>query len=177
MDLVVRTTADPASLTEAIRREVRGLDPVVPVHDVHTLEDAIARSVATRRVTNLLLLGFALVALLLAAVGIYGVMALNVGSRLSEFGIRLALGAAPGDVLALVLGQGMRLVLVGVALGLLGALGVGRLLGSLLFRVKPFDPLTFGLVALGLAAVALAACYLPARRATTTDPLVALRYE
>jgi putative ABC transport system permease protein len=177
MELVVRTASDPADSTDAIRGEVRSLDPTVPVHDVHTLEDAIARSVETRRVTNLLILGFAMIALALAAVGIYGVMALNVTHRVSEFGIRLALGAAPGDVLTLVLGQGLRLVVLGVVLGLFGAVAVGRLLRSLLFQVKPLDPATFACVALVLAVVALLACYLPARRATATDPLVALRYE
>ena len=177
MDLVVRTASDPGALTDAIRREVRSIDPTVPVHDVHTLEDAIARSVETRRVTNLLILGFAMIALALAAVGIYGVMALNVTHRVSEFGIRLALGAAPADVLTLVLGQGLRLVVLGVVLGFFGAVAVGRLLRSLLFQVEPLDPTTFACVALILAAVALLACYLPARRATATDPLVALRYE
>jgi putative ABC transport system permease protein len=104
-------------------------------------------------------------------------MSLNVAGRLNEFGIRLALGASPRDVLSLVLGQGMKLMAAGVVLGLVGALGAGRLLGSLLFEVAPFDPVIFGTVTVVLAAVALVACYLPARRATVTDPLVALRYE
>jgi putative ABC transport system permease protein len=177
MDVVVRTTAEPAALTAAIRREVRALDPTLPFYEVHTLDEAVARTLATRRLTNRLLLAFGVTALLLAAVGIYGVMALGVSHRVNEFGIRLALGAAPRDVLALVLGQGLRLVLLGIALGLAGALALTRVLSSLLFHVTPFDPLTFGAVALGLAAVALGACYVPARRATATDPLVALRCE
>jgi predicted permease len=177
MDVVVGTTIEPAALTAAIRREVRSLDPNLPFYEVHTLDDAVARSLATRRLTNRLLLAFGVTALLLAAVGIYGVMALGVSHRVNEFGIRLALGAAPRDVLALVLGQGMRLVVLGMALGLAGALALTRFLSSLLFHVKPFDPITFVAVALGLAAVALGACYIPAHRATTTDPLVALRYE
>jgi putative ABC transport system permease protein len=177
MDVVVRTASDPAALTAAIHREVHSLDPTLPVYEIHTLEQAVARSLGTKRLTNRLLLAFALTALMLAAVGIYGVMALGVSHRVNEFGIRLALGAAPRDVLALVLGQGMRLVLLGVAIGLAGAAWLTRFLGSLLFQVEPLDPTTFGAVALVLAAVAFGACYLPARRATRTDPLDALRCE
>lgn len=177
MDVVARTRSDPAALTAAMRQEVRALDPTVPLYGVHTLEGAVARSLGTLRLTNHLLLAFAVTALLLAAVGIYGVMALGVSQRVNEFGIRLALGAAPRNVLRLVLGQGMRLVLLGTILGVAGAAGLTRFLGSLLFEVPPVDPLTFVAVVLVLAAVAFGACYLPARRATTTDPLVALRYE
>ena len=177
MDVIVRASSDPAALTGAIRREVRALDPTVPVYEVHTLEQAVARSLGTQRLTNHLLLAFAVTALLLAAVGIYGVMALGVSHRMNEFGIRLALGATPARVLGLVLGQGMRLILLGLALGLAGAAGLTRFLGSLLFQVEAMDPVTFGAVALVLVAVAFGACYLPAHRATATDPLRALRYE
>jgi putative ABC transport system permease protein len=177
MDVVLRTATDPAAPTAAIRRELQALDPTLPFYEVHTLETAVAQSLGTRRLTNLLLTGFAVAALLLAAVGVYGVMALNVTHRVNEFGIRLALGAAPLDVLRLVLGQGMRLVVVGMVIGLAGAAGLAQLLSSLLFEVPPVDPVTFGGVALMLGAVAFAACYLPARRATATDPLQALRYE
>jgi predicted permease len=171
MDLVVRTAADAAGLTAAIRREVRALDPGVPFYEVHTLEDAVAR-----RLTQGLLLGFAACALLLAAVGIYGVMALSVSQRVNEFGIRLAMGARAADILALVLGQGLRLVVLGLLIGLLGALGLGRFLSSMLFQVEPMDPLTLAGVAVVLVAAAFVACYLPARRATATDPLQALRH-
>jgi putative ABC transport system permease protein len=177
MDVVVRTAADPASLTGVIRREVQALDPTLPFYDVHTMEEAIARSLATRRLTNQLLLGFAVAALVLAAIGIYGVIALSVSHRVSEFGIRLALGAAPADVCRLVLRQGLRLILVGVVIGLAAAAALTRSLASLLFEVQPLDPLIFAGVALMLVSVAVLACYLPARRATATDPLVALRYE
>ena len=132
MDIVVRTTAEPATSTGAIRREIQALDPALPFYEVHTLQSAVARSLTTRRLTNNLLLAFAIAALLLAAVGIYGVMALNVSQRVNEFGIRLALGAAPSDVLTLVLRQGMRLVLLGVVIGLASAAGLTRFLGSLL---------------------------------------------
>jgi len=124
-----------------------------------------------------LLMVFALAAVLLATVGIYGVMALNVSQRVGEFGIRLALGAAPGDVVRLVLGHGIRLALAGVAIGLVGAASFSRYLGTLLFEVKPVEPVAFACVALALAAVALGACYIPARRATEADPIEALRYE
>jgi putative ABC transport system permease protein len=177
MDLVVHAAASPAALTAAIRREVQALDPNIPLYQVDTLENAVARSLGTERLTNGLLLAFAFIATLLAVVGIYGVMALGVGQRVNEFGIRLALGAAPRDVLALVLQQGMRLVLLGMAAGLCGALVLTRFLGSLLFHVEAVDPLTFGALALALTVVAAAACYLPARRATATDPLEALRHE
>jgi predicted permease len=175
--LVVRATTDPAALIPAIRRQVASLDPELPLYHVSTIEQGMARSVSAKRLTNLLLTGFAATALLLSLIGIYGVMSLNVGSRTGEFGIRLALGARGADVLWLVVGQGLRLTLVGVALGLLGAFGLTRLLESLLFGVKATDPLIFAVVAVVLSLVALAACYLPARRATKVDPLVALRSE
>jgi putative ABC transport system permease protein len=171
MDLVVRSAADPAGLAASIRREVSALDPAIPVYQVHTLEGAVARSLATRRLTQRLLASFAVAALALASVGICGVMALSVTRRVAEFGIRLALGATPADVLRLVLGEGMALVPVGMALGLAGAALVVRLMASLLFQVRPLDTLTFAAVALVLGATALAACYAAARRATATDPL------
>jgi len=175
--LVVRTTHDPTALIPAIRRQVANLDPELPFYKVSTIEQGMARSLGAKRLTNLLLTGFAATALLLALIGIYGVMSLNVGSRINEFGIRLALGARGADVLWLVIGQGMRLTLVGVALGLGGAFGLTRLLETLLFGVKATDPLIFAGVAGVLSLATSAACYIPAHRATKVDPLTALRHD
>lgn len=175
--LVVRTAGAPAALGGTLRREVARLDPGLPLFEVRTLEEAVAASLAARRLTDLLLAAFALVALLLAAVGIFGVMSLEVGGRRREFGIRLALGARSGEVLRLVLAQGMRLALGGLALGLAAAAALARLLESQLYGVAPLDPLTFATVSAVLACVALLACYLPARQATQADPIAALRAE
>jgi ABC-type antimicrobial peptide transport system permease subunit len=135
----------------------------------------MANSLSVVRLTNVLLTGFAGLAMLLAAIGIYGVMSLQVTARLGEFGVRLALGAAPRDVLRLVLRQGLLLAALGLGLGLVGAFGLTRFLETLLFQVEPVDLPTFGLVAGTLAAVALLACYLPARRATRADPIAVLK--
>jgi putative ABC transport system permease protein len=177
MTLVVRTTHDSAAQLPAIRREVARLDPELPLFKVSTVEEAMAQTLGTKRLLNLLLTSFAALALLLALLGIYGVMSLNVGNRTSEFGIRLALGARSADLLWLVVGQGMRLALIGVVIGLGGAFGLTRLLETLLFKVKATDPLIFVGSAVVLSLAALAASYLPARRATKVDPLVALRHE
>jgi putative ABC transport system permease protein len=175
--LVSRTAGDPAAAVSAIRSEVQQLDPDLPVYSVQTMTQAMAKTLHSQRLTNRLLIGFAALAVLLAAAGIYGVMSLNVNSRVQEFGIRTALGARPRDVLGLVLGNGMRLAVAGIALGVGGALWLTRFLESLLFGVKPADLPTFVAAVLLLTAVALLACYLPARRATKIDPMVALRYE
>ena len=177
MYVAVRTNSDPETLTAALRSQVSDLDPELPLFEVRTMDQAIAASVGTRRLTNMLLAGFAATALLLAAVGIYGVTSLSVTGRIHEFGIRMALGAQMGDILRMVLKQGMALFLIGVALGLAAAWLMTRLMTRLLYQVSATDPLTFGAIALLLIAVALLACYLPARRATKVDPLVALRYE
>jgi putative ABC transport system permease protein len=175
--LALRATSDPEKLIPAMRQLVSELDPQLPLYEVTTMEQAVARSLVTKRLTNLLLAGFASTALLLAIVGIYGVMSLNVSSRVNEFGIRMALGAQPVDVLKLVVGQGMMLTLTGVVAGLATAFALTRLMAGLLFGVSPTDPVTFALVALLIAAAALLACYIPARRATKVDPMVALRCE
>jgi putative ABC transport system permease protein len=177
MALVVRTDSDPLALSDAVRSEVRTLDSGVPVFFVRTVEQVLSQTVAQPRF-NLILLGlFAAVALALAAVGIYGILANTVRARTHEIGIRLALGASRKDIFRLVVGQGMMLTLAGVVVGLCGAFALTRYLESLLFEVKPTDPLTFAGVALLLAGVAALACYLPARRAMQVDPMVALRYE
>jgi len=175
--LVVRTAVDPSSVIAGVRQEVAKLDPELPLSDVSTIQQAMGRSLITARLTNSLLAGFAATALLLALTGIYGVMSLNVANRRNEFGIRLALGAQTGNVLRMILGQGLRLAVVGIALGLLAAFALTRLLKGLLFGISASDPLTFVAIALLLVIVALLACWLPARRATKVDPLEALRYE
>jgi putative ABC transport system permease protein len=175
--VVLRAEGDPLALTRQVREMVRGIDPELPVFGVETLEQTVANSLSTERLTHRLLLGFAGVALLLAAIGIYGVMSLNVGSRAGEFGIRMALGASSGQVRGLVVRHGLTLVVPGIALGLLGAAGLTRFLASLLFGVKPIDPVTFGAVTAMLLLVAGLACWVPARRATSSDPLSALRGE
>ena len=175
--LMVRTDSDPTGLAAAIRNEVWAVDKDVPVANVQPLNQVISESVSARRSTVLLLAVFAGVALLLGAVGIYGVVAYSVSLRTHEIGVRMALGASSGDVLKLVVGQGMKLILTGVALGLGGAYLATRVLESLLFGVSATDPATFAVTSLLLAGVALVACAVPARRATKVDPMIALRYE
>ncbi|HYV83180.1 MAG TPA: ABC transporter permease [Pyrinomonadaceae bacterium] len=177
MSLVVRTASDPSSLVAAIRSQVLSVDKDQPVSDVMTMEQRVARSVASRRFVMLLLGSFSVLALGMAAVGIYGVMAYLVIQRTQEIGIRMALGAQKRDVLKLVVGKGMALALIGAAIGLVASLFLTRLMRSLLFEVTPTDGLTFVIVSVVLLTVALLACYIPARRATRVDPLVALRYE
>jgi predicted permease len=177
MSLVVRSAMDPLSHVEAIRDAIRQIDPSVPIYDVRTLDDLLSESFGPRRFNMYLLGCFAAVALVLACVGLFGVLAYLVSQRTRDIGIRLALGAARHDVVRLIVGQGMALALAGAVLGVVGAFGSARLMQSLLFSVSPRDPLTFAAVPLVLIAVALVACYLPARRAMRVDPLVALRSE
>lgn len=176
--LVVRVKAgDPLALVPAIRREVQALDPDQPLGTISTMETNIANSLATRRLTMALLASFAALALLLASLGLYGVMALTVTHRTRELGIRMALGAARGDVFRLVLGQGMALIGIGLGVGLLGAVGAGRALASLLYGVNAIDLAALATALFSLSVVALLACFFPARRATRVDPMVALREE
>jgi putative ABC transport system permease protein len=175
--LVLRTDAAASSTTGAVRAAVSGLDPDVPVYSIRSMNDVIARTLNSHRLTNLLLTSFSVLALMLAAVGIYGTMSLYVGSRKNEFGVRLALGAQPGMVLRLVLREGMLLIAAGVVIGVGGSLALTRAIASLLFEVSPTDPVVFIGVPLLLVFVALAACSIPARRASRVDPMAALRCE
>ena len=175
MEVVLRTTDNPLAMTRTVRSAVWSLDGDLPVSEIQSVEQMLGARVAPRRF-NLLLLGlFAFVAMLLAAVGIYGVMSYGVTQRTHEIGIRMALGAGPGAVLKLVVGHGMLLTLLGVAAGLAAAFALTRLMTTLLFGVSATDPLTFSLIALLLLLVALLACWIPARRATRVDPMIALR--
>jgi putative ABC transport system permease protein len=175
--LVVRAERDPAALAPAVEQEIHAIDKDLPVFSIWTMDQLLGNSIAQRRLTLVLLASFAALALLLAAVGIYGVISYAVRQRTHEFGIRLALGARARDVLALILKQGLKLTLIGIGLGLLAAYALTRLLESLLFGVRPTDALTFGVIVVVLLGVALLACWIPARRATKVDPLVALRHE
>ncbi len=177
MRLAVRTAADPVSVLAAIRREVKAIDPNLALSQIFTMEQLVTQTTGQRRFTLLLAGVFAALSLLLAGLGIYSVMACAVAQRTRELGIRMALGAQRGDVLRLVIRQGMRLALTGTIFGLLAAWGVTRLMKSLLFGVSATDPLTFALIAATLLSVALLACWIPARRATKVDPMIALRCE
>jgi putative ABC transport system permease protein len=176
-NMVVKSTLSLSSVSAAIRQEVRKMDKDLPVTGVAMMPDVIEASVAQPRFRTLLLGLFAAMALALAGVGIFGVISYSVSCRTNEIGIRMALGAQRAAVLKQVLWEGLRLAGVGLAVGVVGSLGATRLITTLLFGVKPSDPLTFAGVAAILASVTLAACYIPARRATRVDPIVALRYE
>jgi putative ABC transport system permease protein len=177
LSLLVRTSADPEQQIAAIRSIAHRLDPNQPITNFRTMEENISRSIAQPRFRTILLGVFAGVALALAAVGIFGVMAYSVTQRSREMGVRMALGASRQSVLQLVLGHGLRLTLLGVAIGTAASFALTRYLSSLLFNVPPHDPATLLSVAGGLVLVSLCACYLPARRATLIDPMVSLRQE
>jgi ABC-type antimicrobial peptide transport system permease subunit len=177
MGAVVRSRGPAPGLFDSIRHSVQQVNSEQVVAGAQTMDEIISSSIAGRRFSMILLGSFALLALLLSSMGIYGVVSYLVGQQTREIGIRIALGAQRGDVMRLVLGDGVKMALTGVAVGLAAAVGLTRLMTSVLFGVSATDPLTFGGVALLLALVALAAAYIPARRATRVDPLVALRYE
>jgi putative ABC transport system permease protein len=178
LTIVTRTTgANPANLSNAIRDVIRSMDREQPVYNIRPMTQLVDDSVAQRRFNMVLMAGFALLALVLASIGIYGVMSYSVAQRTREIGVRIALGAQSRDVLKLVLSQALALTVAGLALGLVGAAALSRFLVSLLFGVKPTDLTTFVMVSVVLGLVALVACLIPARRAIKVDPLVALRYE
>jgi putative ABC transport system permease protein len=175
--LVVDTKGDPTTLAGALRKAVWSLDPDQPVSEIATMDSILDRELGPRGVQAVLLGGLAALAMTLACVGIYGVMAYLVTQQNHEIGIRVALGADSRNILGLVLGRGAQLAATGVVIGIAAAVFLTRLMRSLLFGVSPFDPLIFATVALVLTFVALAACYIPARRATRVDPIMALRFE
>jgi putative ABC transport system permease protein len=177
MNLALRTQADPTSVTSVVLAEVHSLDPDLAVASVRTMTQAISSSVAGAQFNTILVGAFAGLALFLAAIGVYGVLAYTVARRTHEIGIRMALGAKRANVLRLVVRQGLTLTSIGVAIGVVVALALTRFLTSLLYGVKPTDPLTFVIVSVALTVTALLACYIPARRATKVDPMVALRCE
>jgi putative ABC transport system permease protein len=177
MAVYLRTGPKPESLANALREQIQAVDANLPVFGVQSLEQVVSSSLAQRRFAVLMIGLFGAVALVLAGIGIYGVMSYSVTQRTHEIGIRLALGAQARDVLKLVVGRGLTLAVIGVCVGLAGALALTRLISSLLYGVSATDPLTFATIAVLLTGVAALACYIPARRATRVDPLVALRYE
>jgi putative ABC transport system permease protein len=177
MNLILKSSVAPAALTSAVREVIDTIDKDEPIAATSTMEQLVSDSVATRRVTLVLLGLFSGLALLLAAIGIYGVISYSVAQRTQEIGIRVALGAQRSSLMSMILKQGLRTALLGVGIGLAAALGLTQLLKSLLFGIGATDPLTFISVAVTLLCVALAASYLPARRAMRVDPLTALKYE
>jgi ABC-type antimicrobial peptide transport system permease subunit len=177
MDLVVRAKLPIESLVPGVRAALRSVDPDLPNSDFQPLEELVDHAVSPRRFVTALLGAFSLLALILASLGIYGVISYSVTQRTNEIGIRIALGAQTRAVLRLIIGQGAKLALIGLGIGLAGAFALTRVLSSLLFGVGATDPLTFTGIALLLTGVALLACYIPARKATKVDPMIALRYE
>jgi len=177
INVVLRSRGDPAALAATVRREIRALDPDLPIYNVRTMTERVGESLARRRFSMLLLTLFAALALGLATIGIYGVIAYLVTQGTRELGIRMALGATPRGILLLILRHGVSVALIGVGAGLAGAFVLTRFMRNLLFGVDAADPATFSTVALLLTAIALAASYLPARRAARIDPMVSLRSE
>ena len=177
MSVVIRSNSDPRQLVDGLHDQVKKLDPSLAVADIRLMDQVADASIATPRFLFFLVGLFAGLAIILAAIGTYGVISYSVSQRIPEFGLRLALGAPPGDVLRLVLAQAAKLALTGAFAGVVVALALGRVLQSLVYNVSPADPLTFTAVGLGVILIAMAACYLPARRATRASPMIALRAE
>ena len=177
MYVLVKTPGDPLLMTDLVRRELSLMDPDVPLTDIETMEGYVDQALAGSRAMGRLLTVFSAVALFLSAIGIFGVMSFSVVQRLREIGIRMALGAKAGDVVRMVSRQGLSLTLVGVALGLVAAFGLTRLMASILYGVSPADPVTYGGFALFLVGVSFLATWIPARRATRVDPVIVLREE
>ncbi|MGC2529288.1 MAG: ABC transporter permease [Candidatus Acidiferrum sp.] len=176
-EYVARTAGTPLGVVNSIREAAQGVDASSVIYEVRPMEDVVASSIATQRLAMMLLSVFSMLALALSAIGIYGVISYLAGQRTHEIGVRMALGASSADVLKMVLGEGMRITLVGVGIGIVAALGLTRLIAKIIYGVGAADPITFGLVAVLLTGVALLACYIPARRAMRVDPIIALRYE
>jgi ABC-type antimicrobial peptide transport system permease subunit len=176
-NLVVRTAGDPRSMMGPVLEEIRRMAPTLPVSNIMTLNQILDYSLAGAKGTAMLVGIFGLLALTLAMAGVYGVMSFAVYQRTQEFGIRMALGAGPGEVLKMVLGQGMLLTLIGISIGLALGFGVTRFLSGFLYEVSALDPFVFSFVSLALGAIAALACYVPARWATEVDPMTSLRYE
>jgi putative ABC transport system permease protein len=177
MNLVVRSGMDPAALTSAIRGAIAAIDKDQPMFAISTMTDLISASVSTNRLTLILLGSFGALALVLASIGIYGVISYSVTQRTHEIGVRMALGAARADVLRMVMAHGVKISGIGVAIGLAASFGLMRLIVKLLYSVSAADPLTFSGVGMALLVVAMLACYVPARRTLRVDPITALRYE
>jgi ABC-type antimicrobial peptide transport system permease subunit len=175
--LLVQTASDPLALAPAVRREIQALDPSAPVSDVASMQQVVDESAGSRRFTTVLLSVFAALAITLAVIGIYGVMSWSVAQRKQELGVRLALGCGTPGIFRLILGRGLKLSAIGLAIGLAATLALSRVLASLLFEVSPHDPWILSCVSLLMLAVSSAACYLPARRATKVDPIDTLRSE
>jgi putative ABC transport system permease protein len=177
LNLAIKAAGDPSNLAVAIRNAVQAIDPDQAISNPATMESHLAGVLVTERFSAVLMGALAVLGLMLAALGLYGVMTYSVSQRTGELGLRMALGARPSDLFRLVIGQGVILVSTGLGIGLIGSLALTRFLSSALYNVSPTDPATFVIIALVLTVVALAACYLPARRAIRVDPMVVLRFE